>query len=241
MKKQTLVWLLIALALFSSCRNLGSKIVKGNGIPKEASHSITAFKKIRVDGIATVHISQGELSPIRILGDENLLPYITITQKGEEIVIHNKIFYGLETKTNVDVYISGPVYQSIEVSGVGDVISNGKLVMKDPILLILKSAANINIDINVPKIKAVVDGVGSMNLKGVTEDLDLQLNNGNAKCFDLKADNVTVNNYGIGEADVYASKTLNANADDIGGIVYRGSPEVKSKNIGSLSTIRRAE
>lgn len=241
MKKKHVIWLACALIIMESCKQFGSKIVKGNGVSGQVFHSITPFTKLNVEGIATVHLSQGDFKPIRIVGDENLLPFILVTQTGDELTIHNKMFHGLETKTSIDVFVSAPVYRSIEMSGVGDINSVGKLVSTDSIFLTLNSSSNMNIEIEGSIIKAVIDGVGSMKLKGSTKDLDLVLNNGSANCFDLKADDVIVKNHGIGEADVFAFKTLSANADEIGGIVYKGDPGIISKELGKLSTIRKAE
>jgi hypothetical protein len=244
MKNCRLMLSISSLVVLSSCQHFfGDRIVRGNGVEKTKEYSLSEFTRVNVGSLVTVHLTQGPLKPIRLVADENLLPYIQIEQSGEEIDISNKSGYGLESNKKVNVYICAPNYRFLELSGAGDLVTDSKIICHDALEIhsALNSPGNIQMDLEAPKITARVSGVGDLNLKGHTHEFGLYLEGGNAFCFDLIAASTKVSNTGIGEAEVFSSSNLDASITGIGMISYKGNPGNIIQNIGDNGKFTKIE
>lgn len=232
MKKLPLNMMLFALVSFCSCDHFGSKIITGNNIKKTKEFTVSNFTVIKLRSLVTVHVTQGALKPIKIVGDENILPYIEIYQDGDELTIKNKNWIGLESTHQIIAYVTLPNLKKIDVTGVGDFVTDIKITSKEEFEIYsgFNSPASIEMNIDAPKIAVNVSGIGNLTLKGNTKMFNLKIDGGNAYCYDLLADSTKVINSGIGEANVYAINDLQARATNLGRINYRGNPKTIFKN-----------
>src|SRR5580704_7215506 len=120
MRKYSFLIAVLAFAL-SSCHYLRGHRVRGNGTIKTEEHNISSFKDLEVSASINVYVSQGDLKPIKIVGDENLLPYIEVEQDGDEVIIKSREGYNLEGSEELKVYITAPDFHKISLSGAGDI------------------------------------------------------------------------------------------------------------------------
>ena len=65
-------WLIVALPMLSSCRHFWGKRVHGNGNIKTEERTVSSFKNLEVSSSFNVYLTQGDLKPVKIEGDENL-------------------------------------------------------------------------------------------------------------------------------------------------------------------------
>ena len=81
------IWLFLVMAVaISSCRFMGGRRVRGNGVIKSQDHTVSTFKNVEVSGSMNVYVSQGNIKPVRIEGDENLFDrYFSLKENLEEI------------------------------------------------------------------------------------------------------------------------------------------------------------
>ena len=82
----------LSLLLFrtqSSCRFLGKRI-HGNGNIKTVEKSVSPFTEVEASGDIKLIVTQGDLKPVKIEGDENILSYIEVIQDGDRIKIETK-------------------------------------------------------------------------------------------------------------------------------------------------------
>ena len=94
------------------------KRIRGNGNIKTEEKTVSSFTEVEADGNVKLMVTQGEMKPIKIEGDENLLRYVEITQEGERIKIQTKDGVNLIPSGDLNIYVSSPNYKSIEVSGI---------------------------------------------------------------------------------------------------------------------------
>jgi len=234
------LWLVIALPLFASCRHFWGKRVHGNGNIKTEERTVSAFKNLEVSSSFDVYISHGDLKPVKIEGDENLMQYIEVLQEGDRLVIRNRPGYNLEGSGELRLYVSAPVFNSISLSGAGNIKSENKITGSENLELDLSGAGDINMEIDVPKFKAEISGAGSMYVKGQTKNVELGVSGvGSAHCFDLMAEDTKVDVSGVGSADVYSSIKLDAQVNGVGSVHYKGNPTAVTQHVSGVGSINK--
>src|SRR5580765_2136998 len=91
------IWLFLVLTVaISSCRFMGGRRVRGNGVIKSQDHTVSTFKNVEVSGSMNVYVSQGDIKPVRIEGDENLLQYVEVEQDGDVLRVHERHGFNLQ-------------------------------------------------------------------------------------------------------------------------------------------------
>jgi hypothetical protein len=117
------IWIAFVLPIFlSSCHWFWGRRVTGNGNIKTEERSVSSFKNVHAAGSVKLYVSQGDLKPVKIEADENLLQYIEVVQDGNSITIRNKQGYNLHPSKDIKIYVTAPIYNQIEVSGASDII-----------------------------------------------------------------------------------------------------------------------
>jgi len=81
---------MLMVIITSSCQYMLGKRIRGNGNIKTATHSMSGFKDIEVAGAIDLYVSQGEIVPVKVETDENLLPYIEVFLEGNKLVVRHK-------------------------------------------------------------------------------------------------------------------------------------------------------
>jgi hypothetical protein len=226
---------LIALLGLASCRFMGKR-VHGNGVIKTEERAVTSFREVEAAGNIQLIVIQGDLKPVKLEGDENILSYIELIQEGDRITIKTREGVNLIPSGDLKVYVTSPTYKSIEVSGSSDIIGETRITSTGELTLEASGAGDIKMEVDAPKITAGISGSGSINLKGQTKDLDMNLSGkGHANCYDLMTENTTVDISGAGSAQIYASVKLTADISGVGNISYKGNPSVSQQISGSGS------
>ncbi|HTB24221.1 MAG TPA: head GIN domain-containing protein [Puia sp.] len=239
MKKLFFLAFIVFIGL-SSCRFMGKRI-HGNGSIKTVERSVSAFSEVEASGDIKLFVSQGDLRPVKIEGDENILSYIEVTQEGDRIKIETKPGINLIPSGDLNVYVSSPNYKSIEVSGTSDIIGQTKITSSDELNLEASGAGDIQMEVDAPKITTGISGTGSIKLKGQAKDLDIDLSGaGHAYCYDLLTENTKVQISGAGSAQVYASVKLNADVSGAGNISYKGNASV-SQDVSGAGSVNKVE
>ena len=230
----------IVLTGLISCRFFGKRI-HGNGNVKSVERSVSAFKEVEANGNIKLVVIQGDLKPVRIESDENLLPYIEVLQEGDHITIQTRPGVNLIPTGDLNVYVTSPTYKSIEVSGSSDIIGQTRITSTDELTLNASGAGDIEMEVDAPKISAGISGSGSVKLKGQAKDFDVDLSGaGHAYCYDLLTENTTVGISGAGSAQVFASVKLNANVSGAGNISYKGNASV-SQEISGAGSVNKVD
>jgi len=241
--KSKTIWLLVALpVVMGACHNILGKRVRGNGTIKTEDRSVTDFKNVEVDGAAKVLVSQSDHSSVRIEADENLLSYMEVSQQGDRVIIREKHGFHLVPTGDIKVYVSTKVYNQIKVSGAVDIIGQSRISNPEDLALSVSGAGDIKMDVDAPRLTADVSGSGSVDLKGQTKDVDLDLTGaGHAHCYDLLAENTKVDISGAGDAEVFASVKLDANVSGAGNVNYKGNATTVNQHVSGAGSVHKAD
>jgi hypothetical protein len=236
-------WFLLALPFaLSSCHYILGKRVVGNGVIRTEERPVSNFKNVEVSGSIDVYVSQGDIKPVRIEGDENLLSYIEVSQEGDKIYVRDRPGFNLHPTGDMRIYITAPIYNSIEVSGASDIVGQTRIVNPEDLRLHASGAGDIKMDVDAPRLSADISGSGSINLKGQTKEVKLGLTGaGHAHCYELLSENTTVDISGAGSAEVFASVKLDAEVSGAGSVSYKGNAVTVNQHVSGVGSVNRAE
>jgi hypothetical protein len=236
-------WLLLTFPLiFGSCDDFSGKRVHGNGNTRTEDRPVSDFKNVEIGGAAKVLISQGDQASVKLEGDDNLLQYITVRQEGDKIYIHEKDGIHLVSNNNLRIYVTAPLFHSIDVSGACDVTGQTKISSQEHLDVELSGAGNLKMEIDAPSIKVECSGTGAIYLKGQTKNAEIGISGvGSAHCYDLMAENTSVEISGVGSAEVYASVKLDAEVSGAGSVKYKGDAAEVSKHVSGAGSVHKAD
>ena len=225
-----------SLLLFSSCRQIFAKRIRGNGNITTQTRSAGSFNSIDVSGSIDVYVKQDSSSSIKVEADENLQQYIEAINDGEVLRIKTEEGYNIRSSRQIKVYVSAATFKRFEASGACNIFSEGKITSSSDIDLGLSGSCDVTMDISAPKISAGVSGACTVKLKGETKDFKLRGSGStDVKCFDLIAENVDLDISGAGDAEVYASGKLSGSISGAADVHYKGAAQTDIHTSGASS------
>jgi len=185
------------------------------------------FTEIKVFDLIEVNLIKSDSNKVEITGDD--IDDVEVINKNGKLKIRmklDKIFNG--ERTFVAVY-----YTKLNIidGNEGAFISSNELITQDYIELRAQEGARLKIGLDVDKvdIRAVTGGVIETRGKAISQDITL--NTGGiyeGRSFETK--NTTVNIKAAGEADVFASKLVDAKVLAGGDVFIYGNPDhIKEK------------
>jgi hypothetical protein len=233
--KKILLFALTATILFSSCRFVTGKRIRGNGNVKTEQRSVGSFNGVASHGSFNVYVSSGEQS-VKIEAEDNLLPYIETYVDGNTLHVQTKDDVWLRPSRQVKIFVSAPDFSSIRSYGSGDIIGQSRITDSSKLELGVNGSADIKMDVDAPEIETEVNGSGDIDLKGETKSFKSEIHgSGNVRAMDLQSENTTVKIYGSGDADVFASIKLDVHVAGSGDVRYKGNAQTSSSIAGSGS------
>jgi hypothetical protein len=240
--KHRFAWILVLPVFLAACDGLGGKRIHGNGNIKTEDRPVNDFKNVEVGGAAKVLVSQGDHAAVKIEADENLLRYMEIRQEGDKIFVREKRGFNLRPTHEIRVYVTAPVFNSIDASGACDIIGETKITNSEALELQVSGAGDIKMEVDAPKLSAEVTGSGSINLKGQTKEVSFDLTGAaHAHCYELLSENTKVEISGAGSAEVYASVKLDAQVSGAGEVNYKGNASTVNQHVSGAGSVHKAD
>src|SRR5438552_16554256 len=95
-----------SLLLFSSCRQIFAKRIRGNGNITTQTRSAGSFNSIDVSGSIDVYVKQDSSSSIKVEADDNLQQYVETVNEGNVLRIRTEQGYNLRSSRQIKVYVS---------------------------------------------------------------------------------------------------------------------------------------
>lgn len=219
----------------------GCNSIHGDGKIKEESRQVPDFTSIKNSGSIDVEFNPGTAIGVKVITDENILPYVVTEVVNGQLLIHykeNTMITGSDTK----VVVSAPSVNSLTGSGSGDITSNCSIENNQLIELRSSGSGDIKVQLNAPGVKIIGTGSGDFNIDGFTKDMTATMTgSGNLDCKGLKAETVNVKLTGSSEASVFASKTLDALITGSGDILYFGNPSLNSVKVTGSGKVKSGE
>lgn len=196
------------------------------------------FTSISTSLNAHVFITEGLVHSIDIKGQQNILNILNVSNKEGVLDIDFATTCGSMSYDELQVYITLPQLAGIEITGSGTVESTDTLHV-DKLNIDITGSANVNATlVSHNKITGNITGSGDVTLKGMCDSEDFEISgSGNFHAFDLTSVSSEIEVSGSGDAEINASKALNADISGSGTVKYKGNPAVNAKTSGSGEVI----
>src|SRR6184192_4436649 len=212
MKKITIVFLTVCVALAARCRWVG---VRGNGHIETDDRTISAFTEIDAGGAFEIEWESGSPS-LRITTDENLLSYVESDVSGD--ALHLRTHDQIWPTHGIKVVISSPTRAGVRIRGA--VKLTAKQLTGPKFALEASGASNVSLDGNVDELLADMTGASELEASG------------------LQTKTAEISTTGAGSADVAVADSLKVAITGAGKVSYSGNPTIE-KHITGAGSIRR--
>ena len=235
MKILTHYLLLISLTLLSyNVTSFVHKKVKGNGNITTKTHTTSDYHKVDVFGSMDVILEKGTEGTIRVTTDENIHEYVTIESNKGVLNIKIKNNVNINTKKSIHIKVPFTSLDNVSLTGSGNVLTNDQ-IKSDQFEAEISGSGEMNLDIDVNRVNAKVNGSASLKIIGTATDLEIKvIGSGDFDGGSLISQNVEANVTGSGEALVVAKSSIKARVYGSGDIKYLGNPStIDNKVLGS--------
>lgn len=230
-------FIVIFLFLLSSC-NLGLNIKKGNGNIITVQKDISDFSGLEIGGNYKLSLEEGNAPSLTIKTDENLLDFINVESHNDKLYINN--VHTLKSTDGIYIYITYKNLNEISCSGTSFIKNKGSL-KTDHLKVDMSGAGAVEMDLEVNNLDVDLSGAGMVKFTGYAENENFDISGaGGLKAFNLKSNNCDISLSGIGGAEVFVTEKLDATISGIGGISYRGQPNIIERHITGLGKIKQS-
>lgn len=206
------LFLATCVLALAGCRGLG-----GNGIAKSEVRPVPAVSAIDVGGAIDLQVTVAEQTPsLRIRGDENLLPHLVTTVKGQRLEIHTDVDVSPRLPLRVELTVSSLV--GVHVTGAAKVQASG--LRGQAFSLYASGAASVDLAGDVSQ--ATIDVSGAARVRAHT----------------LHAHDAKVQLSGAADVSVFADGLLRVEISGAGRVEYAGHPTKIDKAVTGVGVIR---
>jgi len=194
-----------------------STVTKGNGKPASVSRAAAPFHQIDLEGSIDIIATIGPKVSVVVSGDSNIVPLVrTTTQKGELTV---DTLQSYSPNLPPVVKIVAPSLDQISLNGSGGISAHG--LQDNNIALNINGSGNLDADGNTNALSINVAGSGDVNAQN------------------MKAAQVDVTVNGSGNVNVAPTRSINANVNGSGNIIYHGDTLSVHTNVNGSGSISR--
>ena len=186
------------------------------------AYDFTGFDEIEVEGVYEVEIEVGPDFSVSLSGDAKRLKDADVRLEGDVLILGQKKRGRRTINWNGDdgdleAVVTLPYLEAVRMSGVGAVRGEG--IDADTLDVRLEGVGNIELSGTCGDLTARVKGVGALEAEGL----------------ECEAAHVTVE--GVGSAEVFASRSVDAEVSGMGSIEVFGEPEDVERSGSFLSSI----
>jgi hypothetical protein len=226
--------LLGALALFATGASFAqNETVTGNGKVTSRDVAVSAFDALKSSGVYELKLSQGDKESVRIEADENLQEYFTVKNEGSKLVIDmtKKKNLNIRKSTKMIVYVTFRNLKSLDLNMVGSVRSEESLSFAD-LKIKNNSVGNVNLQLTANRFDLDNNAVGSVTLSGKAQNAVISSDAvGSIKAGDFVVQTLSIDNDGVGSAEVNAEKEIRVKDSFLGKVKNRGAAKMRKKEV----------
>jgi len=230
----------IGVAPVSCCGDKDDKrkTVKGNGNVTTESRTVKPFKKLEINGIFDVIITQGDVETVSVETDENLQEFIVIEQDGDELSLNTSCNVNLKKSTKMNVYVTVKNMTHLSSNGIGDVRTENQLKGKK-LSVDISGVGDVELNMNYGSLEFDYQGVGDITLKGEATKVEMDCTGvGNVNAYELNAKEVSLNQSGVGDTEIFADDVVDIDFSGVGNVHYKGNPESKSIDKDGIGSVK---
>ena len=213
--------------------------MKGNGNVVSQDRPVEPFSSIEIGGVLNVYLEQGDTEALSVEADENLLEIIETENRGNTLVVGLKKGVELKKAQEKNVYITLRRIDELDIGGVVRVESTNPINLEQ-LDLNVGGVSHVDLELRGNRLDAKATMVGNLTLRGKIQEANIKNGGvGSLKAFDLEVDKLTINNSGVGSAEVQAQQEISITSSGIGSVRYKGNPVVKELTTSGIGKVKK--
>jgi len=240
MKKIILTTFVFLISITTNAQIWGNKRIKGNGNVVTKNRKVASFNAIAVGGNFDVVLEKGTGKTVKIVAEENVIPYIVTEVKRN--TLHIKFERNVNVRTSNRIVITVPIskIEKISLGGSGKIESKDQ-IKTDRLSINIGGSGLVVLDVDAEKIATAIGGSGTIKLSGKTHKITNSLaGSGSVKAYGLTAEEAEASIAGSGDVRITVKNKINATIVGSGNFYYKGNPKhIKTKSLGSGDVIQR--
>lgn len=211
--------------------------VRGSGVIKEETRAVGDFTELQVSNGLKVTIVIGPKEPVKLSGDDKLLPLIKTEVSDGRLHVGLAPDTSIQPRTELQVTVTSPNISFIGASG-GSIVEGSKLKPTD-----LKVDVNGGSTVKATELTASSASLGAsggsiITLSGGVADLKVEMSGGSiVHASKLQADTVVVGGSGGSQAEVQAASGLEADLSGGSRVRVAGKPSTRKVNTSGGSEV----
>lgn len=191
------------------------------------------YDKIRASGSIKLELIQADRHSYYSKGTAEDLKEVEIGVENRMLTVKSK---NKSNTATIKLYFKD--LKSIECQGIVSVSADDSLRLSQ-LQIKTDGASSVKLNLNVNQLKADANGVSEIKLSGVCESFTAQANG----AASIKADNLTAgeaqaNANGTSSIKLNVTNRLNATADGVASIKFKGNPEYKNISINGMASVK---
>lgn len=213
---------------------------KGSGNITEKTYPVSSFDEMEIDGVFDIHLTQGDKESVRLSIDDNLLPYVQVSNDGGKLIVKwEKARNESDNNVHSNLYITLKDLTRLELHTVGKLQTTNTLRTKS-LEMDLHHVGNSDMELDCGQLEINYSGVGNITLSGRAKTADIRCNGvGSLKAFGLAVDVLDLDNNGVVSVEVYAEKEISIESSGVGSVRYRGNATVKKMNASGIGKVKK--
>ncbi|MEM6966130.1 MAG: head GIN domain-containing protein [Bacteroidota bacterium] len=231
--------LLGVLVVFNHIQVIAQKKVTGSGNVTVVDYEVDSFSSLELDGVFHVYIRQGEQEKVEVETDDNLHQYVIVENRGKKLVIDTQNKVNFRKKKRMNIFVTIRDIERLEIAGVGNVESEGRLELND-LELRIKSVGKVNLELVADYLEADINSVGNVTLAGRIKKADIENGGvGRLAAYDLENKVLDLRASGVGKTEVYASQEIAIKSTGVGSVFYKGDAVVTKLNVRGVGKVKK--
>lgn len=232
--RTTLLSVFVFGLMCSGCNiDLGER---GNGqIVTEEYSDIGSFNEVSIAGSFEVVLRESNRPNLILITDENLLGYIEIDNNGGRLEVNTR--RKLRPSDDSKIIVEYTELKMLDVSGAASVSAENTLE-GNSFELNMSGAGEVEMKLDLRELIVDVSGAGAVSLSGFAQNQEISMSGaGGYDGEELESESCEISISGVGGASVFVTRELNASVSGVGGVSYKGNPEIVNKNVSGLGSV----
>lgn len=254
MKQKLYSSAVLAMLLFiSSCTQAQRVVGSGNLVTKEIK--VGGFNSLKLQGSPDVIYKQTAGKPsVELYGSDNIVNLLEVRTENGILLIKFKDNVNILNRGKLEVRVSGPSLEQINIQGSGDVLlvngmksdkgitfsiqGSGDIQgrgIKCPLLsLSVRGSGDIDLnEVSSRRTDVKIAGSGDIALSGRSQEVDFGISgSGDINAVGLMAQKVLAKISGSGDISCYATDYLTGSVSGSGDVGYKGNPRIEFSKKG---------
>lgn len=210
----------------------GLNEIVGSGQLATQDRAVAGFFAVDLS-IGSLYITQGPREELRIVAEDNLIPYLVTDMVGGSLVFSVQPQARLRPTRPIEFHLIAPALEVISISGSGTVSWPAATV--DRLALGVSGSGRIEMfDLAANWLEATISGSGHVRVTGRVVDQRISISgSGSYGADDLSSATAAVQISGSGSATVWVGDSLVADISGSGSVFFYGEPLVAATISGS--------